>query len=194
MPVKLLLGFDAPSDGDYERLSWGGGPILLDPAACVDKYELPRRACSVLETLSAKCHAVFELRLERVDPDKTRTRPAQAFCDMAARDFTVSVNIYGPRHAVDSVGLFLQKCGLYLQVPSPCRLDLPYINPHCLPAVDTNEKIITSAAFNGKSTSNMPRTNNDQLAMLDRLAGSDEQFPEEQQPEMVQTPLRRLVP
>lgn len=92
---------------------------------------------------------------------------------------------------MDSVGLFLQKCGLYLQTPSQCHFDVPYNNPHCLPTIDTAERIITTAAFNGKSAGGVARKNEDELTILDRLVGSDEQFPEEQQPEMVKTLLKR---
>jgi hypothetical protein len=52
-------------------------------------------------------------------------------------DCELSVIVYGQATQSESVGNFLQACGVYLQDPEHCDCDVPYLNPQCLSQPDS---------------------------------------------------------
>ncbi len=171
---------------DFERLCWDGTSVLKDSENLTGRCELPRRGFSILRALSDKANAVFDVRLRVLDLENASQspRPRQAF----QKTFTISVNIYGPRRSASSVGVFLQKCRLYLQIPDRCEFDVPYINPQCL--TPTEEKTVMTSVFDSGITDTPGHEESDDGGLFDEL-GNEEQFEEELQPELVITPLHR---
>jgi len=44
----------------------------------------------------------------------------------------LAIIIYGPKRRSDDVGYFMTQCGYYLEDPTACDRNVPYINPQCL--------------------------------------------------------------
>jgi SWI/SNF-related matrix-associated actin-dependent regulator of chromatin subfamily A3 len=57
--------------------------------------------------------------------------------------YVMNAIIYGPEGLCDAVGLYLTKCGVYLQDPQNCDGDYIYANPHILSR--TEDIIMTSS-------------------------------------------------
>lgn len=160
---------------------WDGTPILKDIKDSDGRFELPKRGFTILQTLSDKANAIFEITGQA---QRKRSR-SHGDSDIT---FNISANIYGPRSSTDSVGLFLQKCGLYLQPPNQCEFDVPYVNLHCL-STDV-EKVVMTSVFNEKDTNKTPSNNDEYCGLFDEL-GDEEQFEVELQPALVKTTLHR---
>lgn len=160
--------------------------MLKDSENLVSRYELPRRGSSILQTLSNKANAVFDIRLwvSDLENESQSPRPSEASQTM----FAISVNVYGPRSSASSVGIFLQKCRLYLQIPDRCEFNVPYINPQCLTPME--EKTVMTSVFDSRVTDTLRHGESDDGGLFDEL-GNEEQFEEELQPALVITPLHR---
>jgi hypothetical protein len=183
--VRFVEG--AAAGEDFEKLCWDGSPVLKDARNASGRCELPRRGFSVLQSLSDKANAIFEIRLRLSNSDSQPPRTH----DTSQINSSISANLYGPRSSANSVGLFLQKCGLYLQIPDRCELDVPYMNPHCLTTMD--EKTVMTSVFDNRITDSPRYEESDDGGLFDEL-GDEEQFEEESQPALVKTALHRYGP
>lgn len=171
---------------DFERLCWDGTSVLKDPENLACRCELPRRGFSIFQALSDKAHAVFDVRLRVLDLENASQSPRSR--QASRTTFTISVNLYGPRNSASSVGTFLQKCRLYLQIPDRCEINVPYINPQCL--TPTEEKTVMTSVFDSRISATPRHEESDDGGLFDEL-GNEEQFEEELQPALVTTPLHR---
>lgn len=148
--------------------------------------ELSYRGFSVLQVLADKASALLEIRLRFSERDNSlRIR------DVSLTSFSVSTNVYGPRCSTASVGSFLQKCELYLQIPDRCGFDVPYMNPHCL--TTAGEKEVMTSVFDSGVSGSPQHEESENGGLFDEL-GDEEQFEEELQPALVKTPLHRYSP
>jgi len=179
--------FEKAVDGeDFEKLCWVGTPVLKDSENVTGRFELPTRAFSVFQALSDKANAVFDVRLRFSDLENANQSPRPR--DASQTTFSISVNVYGPRSSASSVGVFLQKCGLYLQIPDRCEFNVPYINPQSLTSME--EKTVMTSVFDSRITDTPRHEESDDCGLFDEL-GNEEQFEEELQPALVKTLLHR---
>jgi hypothetical protein len=173
---------------NFERLRWDGTPVLKGSENFAGRCELPRRAFSIFQALSDKANAVFDIRLRVLDLENASQSPRSHEASQAT--FTISVNVYGPQKSTSSVGIFLQKCKIYLQIPDRCEFNVPYINPQCL--TPTDDKTVMTSVFDSTVTDTPRHEQSDDGGLFDEL-GNEEQFGEELQPTLVTTPLHRYV-
>lgn len=120
------------------------GPVKVtagDPARLVEVHTdqvlgaLSMRSQKILHAL---CRDVkVELYTERLasktastqNPNNAVQKPRR---NQRVNNIRLSATLYGAEHLFDSVGIFVARCGFYLQHPEYCELNLPYRNPHCL--------------------------------------------------------------
>lgn len=53
----------------------------------------------------------------------------------------LDVILYGPKGRADDIGDFLGRSGYYLQDPSGCYRNVPYLNPQCLSSLNGHLKM-----------------------------------------------------
>ncbi|KAI8631010.1 hypothetical protein F5Y19DRAFT_483658 [Xylariaceae sp. FL1651] len=159
------------------RLKWEGSRILkaIDPTS--DHFEISQRDYSILQTISTKASAQFEITAHRSCSTRMRSRHTIESDD--SHQFNLSINIYGSQRSAEEVGTFLGKCNMYIQIPDKCQIDVPYINPHCLPF--TNDVPIMTSKFNFLEQSEGQNVESGEASIFSTL-GNDEAFEEEPQP------------
>lgn len=59
-------------------------------------------------------------------------RPKPSSKTANTEHINLNLVLYGPSQLFEPVGVFANKCGIYLQHPRHCDRDVPYRNPHCL--------------------------------------------------------------
>ncbi|KAF2178931.1 hypothetical protein K469DRAFT_597911 [Zopfia rhizophila CBS 207.26] len=88
---------------------------------------LEDHASEVLAKLAADGQIELQLDYTTEESGKARRKTAVYF---------LRVILYGPETLADDVGDFTTKCGYYLQDPSGCARNVPYLNPQRLSSLD----------------------------------------------------------
>lgn len=104
----------------------------------------------------------------------------------ACKQCELSIIIYGLGTTSDSVGDYLQACGLYLQDPEYCDRDAPYKNPHCLASLGEDDLMTSSLQIPANIVENV----HDPSRIFDNLSGVRE-MEETETPFILKTPLKR---
>ena len=109
-------------------------PAFLGPNSTIHRRvdgsvigTLEDHASEVLAKLAAD--GQIELQLDYTTEESGKAQRKKAVCFF-------QVILYGPERLADDVGDFIIKCGYYLQDPSGCARNVPYLNPQRLSSLD----------------------------------------------------------
>jgi len=93
--------------------------------------------------------------------------------------------IFGLEELCDDVGLYLMKCGVYLQDPLHCDGDYRYTNPHILSRSEEITMTLSLLALNASPSVEQVALSSDLFADL----SADDYLPFTETPDAISTPL-----
>lgn len=117
--------------------------MLFQPSGTSQFGELDDRAAKIMANLRSEgvefqtyCRAINR----RAAQGKKGARKVRA----NELQYVLNAIVFGPEELCDDVGLYLMKCGVYLQDPLHCDGDYRYSNPHIL---SRSEEIIMTSSL-----------------------------------------------
>lgn len=168
---RELPRVDVPSDlvcygtiEDFDKLdiSWNEGTSTaevdawwngLDKLILDDDQEcgLSTRCRDILLALHQEASAIFEFCINK-HVQVVRYAATAKGRKTESRRASLNVTIYGPREAAEEVGSWLDEVDLYLQIPSRCKHNMPYYNPHAMTANIDNATMTFDLTFSDDSS------------------------------------------
>jgi hypothetical protein len=104
--------------------------------------ELDDRTAKILTNLRSE-GIEFQIYCRTINRRATQGKKGGRKVGANELQYIMNAIIYGPEELCDEVGLYLTKCGVYLQDPLNCDGDYIYSNPHILSR--SAEPIMTSS-------------------------------------------------
>jgi hypothetical protein len=152
--------------------------------------ELDDRIAKILVNLSSDEGIKFQIYCRTITRRATQGKKGGRKVGANELQYVMNTIIYGPEELCDAVGLYLTKCGVYLQDPLNCDGDYKYSNPHILSR--TEEIVMTSSLVNLNLTPDVEQVtlSEDLFAEL----SADDHLSLTEAPDAINTPLYMLVP
>lgn len=124
-------------------------------------------------------------------PKADNPRPNGKRGGTAYQSWGLNIILYGPPELEEAMGQFLSQQRMYLQDPLHCDRNVPYRNPHIVPPED--ESILMTGSLK-EPLGNLEIERLDAGPdLLARLMTDEVPLPETEGPNIVKTPLFRLV-
>jgi hypothetical protein len=153
VPLKTTHSSLLTNDTTNIALSFVEPNLLFQPGQPGHFGKLDDRMSKILFNLSSEQEIKFQIYCRNI-----KCRPAQSkkvARKVGANELQYLLNaiIYGPQQLCDAVGVYLTKCGVYLQDPLHCDGDYKYSNPHIISRSEGTA--MTSSLMNLKAKSDV---------------------------------------
>jgi hypothetical protein len=146
--------------------------------------ELDDRAAKILANLRSE-GIEFQIYCRAINRRAAQGKKGARKVGANELQYVLNAIIFGPEELCDDVGLYLTKCGVYLQDPLHCDGDYRYSNPHILSR--SEEIIMTSSLLALNASPNVEQVTLSADLFADLSA--DDHLPFTEAPAAINTPL-----
>ncbi|KAH7371973.1 SNF2 family N-terminal domain-containing protein [Pyrenochaeta sp. MPI-SDFR-AT-0127] len=127
LPVHVLSTSAMAPSWTSETVFFESGRELRRPKTQDLVGRLDDYVCEVLSRLTADDELILQLTFS-ASPPATESDTKRSQGNLGS----LSIIMYGPKRRSGDVGYFMAQCGYYLDDPTSCDRNVPYMNPQCL--------------------------------------------------------------
>jgi hypothetical protein len=157
---------------------------LFQPSRSSQFGELDDRTSKILANLRSE-GIEFQIYCRAINRRAAQGKKGARKVRANELQYVMNAIIFGLEELCDDVGLYLMKCGVYLQDPLHCDGDYRYTNPHILSRSEEITMTLSLLALNASPSVEQVALSSDLFADL----SADDYLPFTETPDAISTPL-----